>query len=112
MDNMDVKNAGENGGNTTLPVSNNTKRRVVEAVERMNKKERGRKIKIDELIAALLDRLDGQLEKKLQEATLSTMDLIEEEHAKYSTEHGEIPFDQFLRRGFFGAKTAVRGDAE
>jgi len=95
MDGVDVKNAGENGRNTTLPVSGDTRRRVIEAVEMINKKEYGRRLRIDELIAALVPYINPELVKSLQEATLSPMDRLERDHRSYVGEHGPISLNDY-----------------
>lgn len=99
MDKVGVKEASGNAQrNASLPVSGDTRRRVIEAVERINKKERGRKVKPDEVVAALLGLLDNELEKKIQRSTYSPMDTMEMGHEKYTEEHGPIPFNEYLVR--------------
>lgn len=95
MDKVDVNNAGENVRNATLPVSGDTRRLVIEAVERINKKEQGRKVRIDELIKALVSNINPDLVKSLQEGSLSRMDKLERAHRDYVSEHGPISFDDY-----------------
>ena len=99
MDKVNADRTGEAVAKTaSIPVSGDTRRRVIEAVERINKKERGRKIKPDEVVAALIDHLDTELEKKIQRASYSPLDIMEMGHEEYVAAHGSIPYNVFLVR--------------
>jgi len=103
MDKVNVKGKGENvGRNTALPVSGDTRRRVIEALEAINKKEYGRKVKIDELVSALLPCLNPETVKSLQEATLSPTDRLERDHRAYVAEHGEISLVDYHNKRLSG----------
>ncbi len=89
-------------------VSKETRKRIISELTRLNKKDLGRRIKVDELIALGLSLLTSEHHAQLQDATLSNADRLERRYLGYIKDHGPISKDRFLGKVLAGE---VAGEA-
>ena len=97
-----------------LRVKRDTKRRVMQELARMNKKDFGKRIKADALIVLALGLVQDHHLKQLQEATLSNSDRLQLQHRAYIRQHGNISRDEFIGKLLSGelSVSGVESDAE
>ena len=96
--------------NVAVRVSRETKRRFLGELVRLNKKDFGRPVKADELLALLLNLLADEQRSKLQNATFSNADRLEMRYREYAKKHGRMTKDEFLGKlltGDIGEEPAV-----
>lgn len=93
---------------TTAPVrvSKETRKRILAELARLNKKDFGRAVKPDELIALALTLIEQKHHAQLQEATLSNADRLQLRYLAYVKEHGSISKDAFLGKLMEGGSAA------
>jgi hypothetical protein len=77
-------------------VSRKTKRRILAELDRLNRKDFGRHVTADEIVALAVSLLGPEHCLKLQEATLSNADRLEQRYRAYVKEHGPTTKDEFL----------------
>ncbi len=90
------KSAAGNVKTTPVRVSKETRRRILLDLARLNKKEHGRRIKPEDLIALALTLLEPRHYLQLVESTLSNADRLERRYLDYVKKHGHITKDAFL----------------
>lgn len=82
--------------NVSLRVKRDTKRRVLQELAKMNKKDFGRSIKADDLIMLALSLIEPRHISLLQEATLSNADRLELMYREHVKKYGATSKDEFL----------------
>jgi hypothetical protein len=89
---------------TTAPlrVRHETRRKILSEIAKANKKDFGRRVKPDDLIALALSLLEPRHLKDLQEATLSNSDRLEREYRAYIAKNGPISKDAYLGKRLQG----------
>lgn len=105
-------NKAKAGGVSTvgLRVKRETKRRVLSELARVNKKDFGRKVRADELIALALSLVEPKHLTELQERSLSNADKLDRQYQDYIKAHGSISKDAFLGKllaGDIGSASAA-----
>ena len=93
--NEKVKAVEKTTNSTSIPVSQETRRLIMQDVERINKKDFGRKVRVDEYVAVAIQHVTDADRKILQEGTLSPMDRLERDHRKYVAEYGQISLNDY-----------------
>lgn len=88
--------------NTSLRVLKDTKKRILGELVRVNRKDLGRKVRIDDYLMVALDLMAPEHIQKLQEATLSNADRFERDYRKYIAEFGSISKDEYLGKRLSG----------
>ena len=81
---------------TAIRVRKETRRKIVTVLTRINKKDFGRKIRADELIALALDTVTEQEIAALQQQSMTNADRIEAAFRAHLKRHPGITKDQFL----------------
>ena len=64
--------------------------------EKVNKKERGRKIRESQILALGLKLIRDEHILELQQQSFSERDRLMEAHAKYQKSHGKLSLDEFI----------------
>lgn len=83
--------------NTTgIRVGKETKRDLARLIEKVNKKQFGKRIKVGELIALSIKLIAEKHIVELQQASLSNADKIEMQYKEYVRQNGAISKDDFL----------------
>lgn len=87
---------------TALRVKPETRKKILLELAKANKKEFGRKVKADDIIAVAINLVEPHHIKELQEATLSNQDRLEREFKAYIAKHGPISKDSYLGKRLRG----------
>jgi len=97
-----------------LRVKRETKRRVMQELAKINKKDFGKRIKADDLIALAIGLVGEQHLRQLQESSLSHTDRLALQHRAYIRQHGNISKDEFIGKLLSGelSNSGSRSDAE
>ncbi|MGE3263083.1 MAG: hypothetical protein AB7K68_14980 [Bacteriovoracia bacterium] len=81
---------------SAIRVSNDTRKRLLAELAKINKKAQGKRVKIDALLGVLLPKLTAKDVLELQEASLSGRDRLEQNFKAYCAKFGTITMDEFL----------------
>lgn len=108
------KSKAANVSTVGLRVKRETKRRVMQELAKINKKDFGKRIKADELIVLALGLVQDHHLTKLQESSLSNTDRLQLQHRAYIRQHGNISKDEFIGKLLSGELSHLgsRNDAE
>ena len=79
-----------------LRVRPETRKKVVQELERINKKEFGRKISLDRLVGLAITLIQPEHVKQLHDEALSNADRLELGYREYAAKHGPLSKDEFL----------------
>jgi hypothetical protein len=81
---------------SAIRVSNETRKRLLTELAKINKKPHGKRVKIDALLLRLLPKITAQDVAELQEASLSGRDRLEQNFKAYCAKFGSVTMDEFL----------------
>jgi hypothetical protein len=79
-------------------VSQETRKRLLVELAKINKKPNGKRVKLDALIVKLLPKLTSQDVTELQQQSLTGKDRMEQSHKAYCAKFGQISMDEFLAK--------------
>lgn len=99
METSEVKKtpkASKKSSSSAIRVSQETRRRLLAELARINKKPHGKRVKIDALLAVLLPKLTAKDVNDLQSASLSGRDRLEQNFRAYCAKFGAVTMDEFL----------------
>jgi hypothetical protein len=97
-----AKSASKPTAHASLRVRRDTRKRVLAELARINKKDFGRKVRTDELIALAISLVTPELIEKLQDASLSNADRFERAYRAFTAQHGHITKDEYLGKRLSG----------
>ena len=80
----------------TIRLKIETKRSVLGHVAALNRKDLGRTLTTDDVVAKAISLLTPEHLAELQEASLTPKDRFGRKHREYCAQHGEISEDDFL----------------
>lgn len=86
----------------TLRVKKDTRKRVVTDLRKVNDKEFGRKLRVDEYISFALNLVTDAHRRELQNSSLSHQDRLLQEHKAYVAKNGMISKDEYLGKRLSG----------
>ena len=96
-DNKKVTTAASKKLNTTgIRVDKDTRRIIARILDKLNKKQFGKRVKANQLIALAIGLLNDDHYKQLQKQSLSNADKLEMQFKEYVRQHGSISKDEFL----------------
>lgn len=95
----------------TLRVKRTTRKRVMEEVTKANRKDWGKRVKVDEIILLAINRVTATDIDSLQEASLSHADRLERDYRQYLTKHDSISKDEYLGKRLDGEIPSGSGSA-
>ena len=81
---------------SAIRVAIETRKKLLIELMKINKKQLGKRVKVDALLLKLLPRLTAQDVTELQEASLSGRDRMERSYRAYCTKFGQITMDEYL----------------
>jgi hypothetical protein len=93
-------------GYASLRVKKDTRKRVVQELTKINKKEFGRKIRMDDYVTFALTLVTSEHHVALQEASLSHGDRFERDYKNHVTQNGMITKDEYLGKRLNGESTS------
>lgn len=79
-----------------IRVNKDTRRDLARLVEKVNKKQFGKKVKISEVIALAITLIGEKHIQELQQFSLTNADKIEMQYKDYIRQNGSISKDDFL----------------
>ena len=79
-----------------IRVDKNTKRQIARILDKINKKQFGKRVKTNQLISLALNLVTEEHYKQLQEQSLSNADKLEQKYRKFVSENGAISKDEFI----------------
>lgn len=94
---------------TAIRVRRELKRQIEVGLEKLNKKDFGRRIRTEDYLGLALTLVTEEHVAELQESSLSNTDRLERDYREYVTQHGSISKDEYLGKrlsGEIAAKTA------
>ena len=83
---------------TAIRVKRETRKKILHELAKANKKDFGRKLRAEDLIAVAITLVQPEHIKQLQEATLSNADRFDQQYRDYVKQHGATTKDEFLGR--------------
>ena len=99
METSEVKKtpkASKKSASSAIRVSQETRKRLLAELARINKKPQGKRVKIDALLGVLLPKLTAKDVSDLQNASLSGRDRLEQNYRAYCAKFGAVTMDEFL----------------
>jgi hypothetical protein len=96
--NEKVKVVEKTSNATSIAVSKETRRRILQNLERINKKDFGRRLRVDEYVARALALMTPEIDEELRESCLSSADKLERNYREYVSRGGVLSKDQFLAK--------------
>ncbi|MGK5086913.1 hypothetical protein WDW86_05095 [Bdellovibrionota bacterium FG-2] len=94
-----------------IPLKRETQKRVAADMARVNRKDYGRTVRIDEYIALAISLITPEHIRQLQEASLSHKDRFEREYREYVASHTRISRDEYLGKRLSG-EIPIKGSSE
>lgn len=91
-----IKAKAPNVSTVGLRVKRETKRRVMQDLAKINKKDFGKRIKADDLIALALSLVEARHVTALQQSSLSNGDRVEMLYREHVKRYGGTSKDEFL----------------
>lgn len=91
-----AKPAGKKSNSTAIRVSIETRKRLLSELSKINKKQFGKRVKLDALLLKLLPKLSSQDVSELQEASLTGRDRMEQSYRAHCSKFGQITMDDYL----------------
>lgn len=88
--------AAKKSTSSAIRVSNETRKRLLAELAKINKKAHGKRVKLDALLACLIPKLTEKDVAGLQEASLSGRDRLEQNFRAYCAKFGSVTMDEFL----------------
>jgi hypothetical protein len=85
-----------------LRIRRETKRLIEADLEKVNKKDFGRRIRTEDYLTLALSLVTPQHIDKLREASLTNADRLERDYRTYITKHGPISRDEYLGKRLSG----------
>jgi hypothetical protein len=90
-----TKLTGRKSNSATIRVSVETRKRLISELLKINKKQYGKRIKIDALLMILLSKISPQDVNQLQEASLTGRDRLEQSYKAHCAKFGHLTKDEY-----------------
>jgi hypothetical protein len=90
-----TKLTGRKSNSATIRVSVETRKRLISELLKINKKQYGKRIKIDALLMILLSKISPQDVSQLQEASLTGRDRLEQSYKAHCAKFGHLTKDEY-----------------
>ena len=91
-----IKVKSKKSAYSTIRLTQNTKKKLTQLLNKSNKKNFGKRVKADQLILLALELITDDHVKNLQENSLSNADKLEMKFKEYVRKNGSISKDDFL----------------
>lgn len=85
-----------------LRVRREIKRQIEADLERINKKDLGRRVRAEDYLGLALSLVTPHHLERLQESSLTNADRLERDFRAYTTKHGPISRDEYLGKRLAG----------
>ncbi len=91
-----AKPATKKSNSAAIRVSIDTRKKLLTELTKINKKQYGKRVKLEALLIKLLAKLTAQDVAELQEASLTGKDRIEQSYRAHCSKFGQISKDDYL----------------
>ncbi|OYZ19625.1 MAG: hypothetical protein B7Y39_11540 [Bdellovibrio sp. 28-41-41] len=91
-----AKPTSKKSNSAAIRVALETRKRLLAELAKINKKQYGKRVKIDALLLKLLFHLSAKDVIELQEASLTGRDRMEQSFRAYCSKVGQITMDEYL----------------
>ncbi len=91
-----TKSVTKKSTGSAVRVSQETRKKLLAELAKINKKQFGRTVKVDTLILKLLSHITAKDISDLQEGSLTGRDRMEQSYRAYCTKFGQIKMDDYL----------------
>lgn len=114
METNTVEKKSKTKASSTAPirVRVETKKRVFQEVAKANKKDFGKRIRPEDIVALALSLLEPAHIQELQNASLTNADRLERDYRAYIAKHGQISKDAYLGRRLAGEVSSEAGSGD
>ena len=92
-----------------IRVRHETKKRVLQEVAKANKKDFGKRVRVEDLVALAIGLLEPKHVAELQEKSLSHADRLEQQYRAYNLKNGPISKDAYLGMRLSGEISVSEG---
>lgn len=96
QDSKNTKQKPAAGSTAPIRVKRETRKKILLELAKANKKDFGRKLRAEDLIAFALTLIRPEHVAQLQETTLSNADRLEQQYREFVAKHGSISKDAYL----------------
>jgi hypothetical protein len=91
-----VKPSSKKSNTAAVRVTQETRKRLLAELSKINKKSFGKRVKLDALLLKLLPRLTAQDVTELQDASLTGRDRMEQAYRAHCAKFGQLTMDEYL----------------
>ncbi len=91
-----AKPTTKKSNSAAIRVSLETRKRLLSELAKINKKQYGKRVKVDALLLKVLSHITVKDVTELQEASLTGRDRMEQSYRAYCTKFGQITMDDYL----------------
>lgn len=91
---------------SAIRVKNETKRKILSELAKINRKDFGKKVRVEHFISLAISLIEPKHLKDLQERTLTYADRLERDYRAYTAKHGPISKDEYLGKRLSGELSA------
>lgn len=98
-----------------IRVRKETRKRILADIGKVNKKDYGKKVRVDEYVTLALSLVRPEHIQALQEGSLSNADRLTRDYKTYTAKHGPMSKDEYLGKrltGEIAASPDVSPDSE
>lgn len=100
METSEAKNAAKpklkKPTSSAIRVALETRKKLLVELSKINKKQFGKRVKVDALLLKLLTKITAQDVSELQEASLTGRDRMEQSYRAHCSKFGQITMDEYL----------------
>ncbi|MGE0632690.1 MAG: hypothetical protein AB7O96_09795 [Pseudobdellovibrionaceae bacterium] len=100
METSESKNATKpkvkKSNSSAIRVATDTRKKLLSELTKINKKQFGKRVKVDALLLKLLTKITAEDIAELQEASLTGRDRMEQSYRAFCAKHGQITMDDYL----------------
>ena len=101
-----TKSTSKSASYATLRVKKVTRKRVMEFLQKANRKDWGKRVKADDLILLAINRVTDNDIAKLQQESMTHADRFEAAYNEYISQNGPMPKDEYLGKRLNGEISA------
>jgi hypothetical protein len=91
-----VKPVAKKSNTAAIRVTQDTRKKLLAELSKINKKSFGKRVKLDALLLKLLPRLTAQDVTDLQDSSLTGRDRMEQSYRAHCSKFGQITMDEYL----------------
>ncbi len=98
------KTKQQNSTTVGVRLRRETKKRIQMELAKINKKDFGKKVRVDELLCILLPLLTDAHFKSLQDNSMTNADRLEKQYRAFIAKHGQLSKDEYIGKLLSGER--------